>query len=96
MAAVLHLEAVGQGRRIDRPLALRLDLKGRWTALPLPLAGGVLDPAASNLVLFAEPPGKPGEKWSGRRECTGLNPFVGEVCLSASPSLLKLLNGGAL
>lgn len=92
MAAVLHLEAVAGGQRIDRPLMLRLDLTGRWTALPLPLAGGILNSEASNLVLFAEPPGKKGGRWTGRKECTGLSPFVGEVCLSASPSLLKSLN----
>ncbi|HEX4966559.1 MAG TPA: hypothetical protein VF173_37465 [Thermoanaerobaculia bacterium] len=92
MAAVLHIEAVHGRQRTDMPLTLHLDLTGRWTALPLPLAAGVLDPAASNLVLFAESPGKPGGKWAGRKECTRLSPFVGEVCLSASPSLLKSLN----
>jgi hypothetical protein len=92
MAAVLHFETVDEGRRVDMPLTLHLDLAGHWTALPLPLAGGILDPAASNLVLFAEPPGKPGGRWTSRRDCTGLSPFVGEVCLSASPSMLKSLN----
>lgn len=92
IAAVLHLEAVDGGERTDMPMMLHLDLKGRWAALPLPLADGVLDPTASNLVLFAQAPGKPGEKWAGRSQCTGLSPFVGEVCLSASRSLLKSLN----
>jgi hypothetical protein len=89
MAAVLHFEDVDSARRIDVPLNLRLDLKGRWAAVPLPLADGVLDPAASNLVLFAD---SSREGWAGRRECVGLRPFVGEVCLSAPPSLLKSLN----
>jgi hypothetical protein len=92
MAAVLHLEAVGGGSRYDMPLTLHLDLAGRWTAIPLPLADGILKRTASNLMLFAEPPGKPGGRWAARRECTGLSPFVGEICLSASRSLLKILN----
>lgn len=92
MAAVLHIESVDGEQRYDMPLTLHLDLKGRWSAVPLPLAGGVLDKSASNLVLFAEAPGKPEGRWTARRECTGLSPFVGEVCLSASRSLLKSLN----
>jgi hypothetical protein len=71
MAAILHFEGVDAERRIDVPLMLRLELTGRFTAVPLPLADGVLDPSASNLVLFEQ------------RECVGLRPFVGEVCVSA-------------
>jgi hypothetical protein len=91
MATVLHFEGVDSARRIDVPLTLRLDLKGRWAGVPLPLADGVLDPVASNLVLFAD---SSRESWAGRRECVNLRPFVGEVCLSAppSPSSLKSLN----
>ncbi len=80
MAAILHFEGVDSERRIDVPLTLRLELTGRWAAVPLPLADGLLAPSASNLVLFEQ------------RECVGLRPFVGEVCVSASPSLLESLN----
>ncbi len=92
MAAVLHLEAVGGGSRYDMPLTLHLDLAGHWTAIPLPLADGMLKRTASNLMLFADPLAKPGGRWAAKRECVGLSPFVGEVCLSASRSLLKSLN----
>jgi hypothetical protein len=89
IAAILHFEDIEAARRIDVPLTLRLDLTGRWAAVPLPLAAGMLDPAASNLVLFAE---SSGGEWRGRKECLGLRPFVGEVCLSTPPSLLKSLH----
>ena len=81
LAAVLHFEDVNSARRIDLPLTLRLELTGRWGAVPLPLAAGALAPAASNLVFFAD---SSRGWWSGRRECVRLSPFVGEVCLSAA------------
>ncbi len=84
LLAELHLSPTGGGAAQHFPLALDLDLGGRWTVLP----GGVAPAGESSLVLLAD---LQGISWLARPGCAQGLAATSRLCLEATASTLDLL-----